>query len=52
MMELKELKDDLCLRKEVIELKKSIKEYIELFLQISQLKQIDFYKYNYEYDDY
>jgi len=52
MMELKKLKDDLCLRKEVIELKKSIKEYIELFLEISQHSQIDFYKYDYEYDDY
>jgi len=52
MMELKDLKDDLCLRKEVIELKKSTKEYIELFLEISQVTQIDLYKYDYEYDDY
>jgi len=51
-MELKNLKEDLCLRKEVIELKKSIKEYLELFLQISKVSQIDFYKYDYDYDDY
>lgn len=51
-MKLKELKKDLHLRKEVEVLKKNIKEYLELLLEMTFLKQIDFYKYNFEYDEY
>jgi len=49
-MQLSELKNDLCLRREVEIFKNSIKEYIELILEITQCEQIDFYRYNYEYD--
>jgi len=51
-MTLKELKNDLCLRKEVQTLKESIKEYLELFLQITFLEQVDFYRYDFKYDEY
>jgi len=51
-MDIQEFKSDFCLRKEVIILKSSIKEYIELILEVTQCDQIDFYRYNYEYDAY
>ena len=51
-MEIKELKEDLNLRKNIKMLKKNIKEYLELFLEITQLEKLDFYKYNFEYDEY
>lgn len=51
-MELNELKNDLCLRREVEILKNNIREHIELILEVTGSKQIDFYRYNYEYDSY
>ena len=47
-----ELKKDICLRKEMRIFKHNIHEYLELFLEITLLNQVDFYKYNYEYDVY
>ena len=45
-MELNELKNDLCLRREVEILNNSIREYIELILDLTESDQIDFYRYN------
>ena len=51
-MKIEELKQDLQLRQELKTLKKDIKEYLELFLEITFMNKIDFYKYNFEYDEY
>lgn len=51
-MKLEELKQDLSLREEIATLKNSVNEHLELFLEITQLDKLDFYKYDFEYNNY
>lgn len=49
-MKPEEFRKDICLRKEMRIFKHDIHEYLELFLEITLLDQVDYYKYNYEYN--
>ena len=51
-MELDVLRDDFISRKEVGVVHKSIEEYLRLFIEMANLEQIDFYRYNFVYNDY
>lgn len=46
------LKEEMLLRKEIKTIEENIKEYLELFLEITELNKADFYQYDYEYDDF
>ena len=51
-MELDVLRDDFISRKEVGVVHKSIEEYLRLFTEMANLERIDFYRYNFVYNDY
>ncbi len=51
-MRAEDFQEDISLKKDIQNIENSIKEYLELFLTITQLEQVDFYFYDYTYNSY